>query len=660
MSGGFEALSQNFDARLNWYGPVTAPRAGVAGFAQVQLEGPRIFMTGGHEVALRGVDAEVGTRLPLEYANLDPNLFELRAYAGAYYFDHDQAVGNVAGVKGRLELRINDVLPAVPGTRLTAEYEVSHDDYRSTRHEIGMRVRIPLGSTATPPRALSSLTGQERRMLDGIERDTDIVTVRSKAEPVADHLTGVRFDRVAYAGTGASVTSTSAQAGANTLVVLNGTITGGQTLQGNQTLIGGGTTINVRGLRSGLVLPVTAPGAAGRLTSPALNDDNLILDGSNIHVAGLTIVGSGPAGIGDGVDVTSNRTNVFLIGLTISNTGGDGIDIDDNNQVTITNLFTANTDESGIDITDNNRVTVTGATINNAGSDGIQINDGNILTFASITINNSQDDGFEIDDNNVIIITNSMITNPGGDGLQADGRNTLTLTNLHVSNSAGNGLLFNDNNTVVITGGSVTNPGSDGIEMEDGNTVTMTGLTITNMRNGSDGIDIDDRNTVTLTNVTITGPNGDDAIEVDDNNTLTVINSFISNIDYGIYAEGNSSTISVSGTTFSQIGTTIILVDGNNNSLRLLNAVFNAAGTDVLRINAPTTLFVAANTFSGRIGDDVFDFNSAVTVISGSIANINRATIADRLCQSAIGSFTGTIAFADGTVLQDNVGPSCN
>ncbi|MEM9360969.1 MAG: inverse autotransporter beta domain-containing protein, partial [Pseudomonadota bacterium] len=102
LSGGFEALSKNVDLRLNWYGPVTAPQAGVAGFAQVQLQGDQIFINGMEEVGLKGIDGEVGLRLPTEYLKLDPNLFELRAYGGGYHFYSDDAEDNVTGVKGRL------------------------------------------------------------------------------------------------------------------------------------------------------------------------------------------------------------------------------------------------------------------------------------------------------------------------------------------------------------------------------------------------------------------------------------------------------------------------------------------------------------------------------------------------------------------------------
>lgn len=612
MSGGFEALSHNFDARLNWYGPTTSPQAGAAGFTALQFTGTQLFMVGSEEVALKGVDGEVGVRLPLEYASLDPRLFELRAYAGGYYFDDKDSISPVKGVKGRIELRLNDVIAAVPGSRLTAEYEVSHDDVRDTRHEVGLRVRIPLsGRGRRPATALAALSGQERRMLDGIERDTDIVTTRSKEENVSDNLTGVNFDRVAVVGDGGSVTATSAAAGANSLLIVNGTVSGAQTLQGNQTLQSGDSTILVRGRRSGIVLPFTAPGAAGRLTAPGTDNDNLTLLGSNTHLSGLTVVGDGPAGVGDGVDVGSNKSNVFIVGLFVRDTGGDGIDIDDNNQVTINDLRTRETDESGIDANDGNQLTINDGSVINAGSDGVQIDDDNRVTITGLTITNASRDGIAMDENNVVSITGATISNPGVDGV-----------------------FFVNGNTVNISNSTISNPGDDGLFFVNGNTVT-------------------------LRNVTINGP-GDDGIELREDNSLTVIDSTIAGTDYGLFVNGSNGVITITGTTFSAIEEDAILIafGTTNTRLDVINATFTGIGSDVFFVDAPATILISGTRFAGTIGSDVFDFEDAVVIATGSTGNINNATIGDRLCEAdGFGSFTGSIIFVDGTTLQDNVAP---
>ncbi|MEM6499600.1 MAG: right-handed parallel beta-helix repeat-containing protein, partial [Pseudomonadota bacterium] len=395
LSGGFEALSKNVDVRLNWYGPVTAPQTGVAGFAQVQLQGNQISIVGGEEVGLKGIDGEVGFRLPTELLKVNPNLFALRAYAGGYHFYSDDAEDNVTGVKGRLELRVNDVIASIPGSRLTIDYEVSHDDVRDTRHDVGLRMRIPF-SGGQSVRSLALLSHQQRRMLDGVERDTDIVTGRSKREDVEDALTGTDFDRVAYADATTDVTTASTTAGDNSLVIVNGEVQGGQTLQGNQTLMGGGSTISVRGRRSGLVLPFTAPSSAGRLTTPEDDDtDNLVIGGSNTHVSGISIVGTGGSGFGSGVEFWDDKSNVYLTNLSITDSANEGISIGfDNTNIVLQNVNISDVGDDGILLFDGNRaIYIIGGTIENVGGDGIQMAMGNVVTTYGLWISTIWQDG---------------------------------------------------------------------------------------------------------------------------------------------------------------------------------------------------------------------------------------------------------------------------
>src|SRR5690606_35897983 len=111
--------------------------------------------------------------------------------------------GEVAGPKARIEWRIDNILPAIPESRLTFEAEASYDEIREERFEVGVRLRIPLGGKSWG-KELASLTPQERRMSEGLERDTDIVTSNtavttasdSVTEHVEDALTGVDFENV--------------------------------------------------------------------------------------------------------------------------------------------------------------------------------------------------------------------------------------------------------------------------------------------------------------------------------------------------------------------------------------------------------------------------------------------------------------------------------
>ena len=605
LSGGFEALSKNVDMRLNWYGPVSKPQSGVAGYAQVQLQGNQIFMTGGEEVGMKGVDGEVGFRLPTENLRINPNIFELRAYGGGYHFYSDDAEDNVTGVKGRLELRVNDVIASLPGSRLTVDYEVSHDDVRDTRHDVGLRVRIPLNGSKPAP-SLASLSHQQRRMLDGIERDTDIVTGRSKRENVEDALTGTDFDRVAYATT--EVTTTSNTAGDNSLIILNGTVTGSQEIQANQTMQGGGSTIQVRGRRTGLVVPFTAPGTAGRLETPTTNGDNLQLNGSNIHISGITIVGNlgdpgdpGPGNEGNGVSMWNNHKNIFLTNLEISKTW-----------------------DSGILAGSDNEVEITGVTLKDIDADAINFESDNIVVIDDVTITSSSDvsppitrGGIDFDDGNTVVITNTNIKDINGIGID----------------------FGSDNTSIQISGTSITNTnGRNALEFSGGNS------------------------NIVISNVTIEGDgNGsvNAAIELGLSNVAVIWGLHVDGSDRGINMVARGAEANISNSTFANIGGKVF-DSGNEATWSLRNSVVNGADDDVFELGTDDKLFVEGNTFTGDIGGNIFSFERANAVVeTGSTGNVNNTT-SGNLCEaSGSGSFTGSIEFVDGTVLQDNVSP-CN
>ncbi len=578
LSGGFEALSKNVDLRLNWYGPVTAPQTGVAGFAQVQLQGNQISIVGGEEVGLKGVDGEVGFRLPTEYLKVDPDLFELRAYAGGYHFYSADAEDNVTGVKGRLELRVNDVIASIPGSRLTAEYEVSRDDVRDTRHNVGLRMRIPL-SGGQPARALVSLSHQQRRMLDGVERDTDIVTGRSKREAVEDALTGTDFDRVAYANATTDVTTTSTTAGANSLIIVNGTVTGSQDIQANQTLQGGRSTIEIRGRRSGIVLPFTAPGTAGRLEMPDVNLDNLELNGSNIHVSGITIVG----GIGDegtGLSMGDNHKNIYLTNLYISGTPDFGIRGGDNNQVAISSVTLTEIDSDAINFNDDNVVLIYGVTIENTSGGGIDFDAYNTVTISDTRIENIDGEGIDFDINNQLIsITNTVVTNTDGrDALQfSSGNANIKISNVTVRGDVGDAVELGHSNVAVISGLDVV--GSDkGIAMITRNaTAIVSNSTFTDI--GGKVFDSGNEATWSVQNSVVNGAS-DDVFELGTDDKLFVAgNTFLGDIAGNIFSfeqdgaevlDGSTGN-DISGVTFTAGGQVCAVVSGRTFSGSAIN-----------------------------------------------------------------------------------------
>ncbi len=483
VSVGLEALSERFDVRVNGYVPVTEPK-GSPGLAEVFLRGNNILMIGGEEVPLYGVDGEVGVLLfggtrrgGLKGAPVPGKRHELRAYAGGFWFDADEALEEVAGPKGRLEYRINDVISSLPGSRLTIESELSYDEVRDTKFEIGARLRIPFGARGSD--ALSrhaALSGQELRMIEGLERDTDIVTTQSKEENVLDTLTGVNFDEVGFVNGGGDVQGTLDANGPNSLVILNGGTTNGSVTVGpGQTLQGGASTIQVTGVKSGTTANFKAPGAKPFLTQ--ILDQAVVTVDNNTHLAGLRLTGAGSgSGLFDNdgiVPITDGVSNVAITGTMIMDVGGDGIEFNDNH----------------------NKVVITNTSIQNAGRTGIRFTN----------------------DNSNIQIAHTLIDNTGTEGiLFVENNSNVTVSGNTISNTGNGAVLFtNFNSNVTLSSNTISNTGSDGIRFGGGNSATITGNTLTDIRN--DAIDVGGAapNTLTITDNTFAGNIGSNVVEFD-------------------------------------------------------------------------------------------------------------------------------------------------
>ena len=498
----------------------------------------------------------------------------------------------------------------MPGSRLTAEFEVSHDDVRDTRHELGLRVRVPL-SGGSSVRSLASLTGQERRMLDGIERDTDIVTARSKAEGVEDNITGTDFDRVAYVN-GGSLGTVSAANGNNTLVIVNGTVDAGtQTIQSNQTIQGGGSTIAVRGRRSGTVIPFTAPGARPTVINSGGGHVITLTGEGNIHLAGLLVDGNNNGG--HGIQGGSNKTNIAITQNTIQNSDDHGINFGNNNGVIfIDGNNITGSENNGIDFNNNNSsIVITNNNIVNARDHGILFASRNSnITISDNTISSDRDQGIQFASNNSnVTIANNVITSDDAEGILFTNRNTNITVSDNTITSDETGIQFNNNNSnIAISRNTITAISDEAIEFNNRNIgIVISANTLRSI--GSDIIDIDDRNSGLITNnVLLQSGGGSEGIDFEDRNTFTI-----------------------TGNTFNGIGNNAIELDGNN-TLTISSNLFNSP-------NAP--------------GDVLLQVNGGGNALSGS-GNISTVPIT---CNS--GTFTGTVSFVNGTVLQDGV-PPCN
>lgn len=266
---GLELLSVNWEARGNVYiAEDGQKRAGNAfatgdGRPQAVFDGNTINVVSGgtsnftpFETAYSGFDAEMGWLL---YGHEPDNDFELRGFLGGFYFDTDErGYEEIAGPRGRLEMRMYDLAWLGDGSRVTLGVESTWDDVRDVQVGGLVRVRIPLGWA-------DKMGKLERRMTDRIVRDVDIVTNRRDEIIANDRVVepGLFADNNQLIGRVTVIDAdtnnpeqTSNAAGPNSTVIADGSLgaintTGQIVLQPGQTFRGAGFL--VRGSVTGQV-----------------------------------------------------------------------------------------------------------------------------------------------------------------------------------------------------------------------------------------------------------------------------------------------------------------------------------------------------------------------------------------------------------------------
>ncbi|WP_417666780.1 right-handed parallel beta-helix repeat-containing protein [Roseibium sp.] len=392
---------------------------------------------------------------------------ELRVYGGGFWFNDGNVQQEIAGVRTRVEYRVNDLFSTLPGSRLTLEGEFSYDDVRRDKWEIGARLLIPFGNRSSERTvAYAGLTGQELRMMEGLERDTDIVTGPSSGtESVIDVATNVALDRVAIAGD-ASELGTAVGLGANTLIIAQGrgssidvTATDGQALQSSQTLLGGGGTLSVRGASSGTVATFTAPGAKPTLYSADTNTaTGIITLADNTHLAGLNLLGARVGGSingNNGVYGANGLSNIVIERSDISKAGYYAIRLNGS--------------------ADN--VTVSGNTVSQSGHDAPVFNSNN--NAIKVTGNSILDPvyGIYFSNNNtgIVVSNNTIIDSRSHEGIRFGSNNSFTISGNSITNSGDAGISINGDNTGTITGNTVSTAGGAGIYVRfDDNVLSIT------------------------------------------------------------------------------------------------------------------------------------------------------------------------------------------
>ncbi|MDJ0629344.1 MAG: inverse autotransporter beta domain-containing protein [Rhodobacter sp.] len=724
IAGGIEVLNPNWEFRLNGYLPLTDTKrvsssssvtTGPGSTPTLSFVGSQLFLTSGggrttttvDELAMYGVDVEFGVRVPLNgngpavSRNSGSRALpkhDLRLYGGAFYFDHDDFAGEIAGVRARAEWRVNDVIAALPGSFAAFDVAYQYDDVRDGLFQAGLRLNVPLGrkrSAVAPDRYDPLMTGF-------IQRDPNVVTRLSTrtrttgtalfTEPVNDALTGTELNQTIFVGSGDLQTQID-DAGANShIVVTDGAaFTGAFDLPDDVTFQGAGTDLTVRGRTSGRTAVYSEAGTTPTLTylgvGPA-GQPNLTV-GSNTHVLGFNIVGEGgttyPGAAdaihaghlrsgNDGIQGRTNASNTFVRRVNVSDTGGDGIDFTlGGTGINIFNTDIFDAHGHGLALVLNNAtVNVANVNIQNAGDDGVSImgtpGDSSVLNFSNVTVGLSADSGIDIlDAGGTFTFANTDISGTsGGEALSVRGGDAA------ITFDANSSVAHNSDPAAVrVAPGSASNTGSlafdgvvnatagIGLEFIDANGTYDFNGQVT-LSGGNAGIDIlgDSAGTFTFANTSIADPAGiglnidGGSADVNFNGSLSQTNN-ASAVSINNHSTG---TLSFAGTIDATNGDGLQFndADGTYNFNGQVTLSGGDAGIDILGGSAGTFTFTNTDiTDPSGAGLHIQDSDATVNFgVNSSITQSNNAeTVSVNNHMGGTLTFDGLINGSNGTGL---------
>jgi len=192
----------------------------------------------GKERARRGIDAEIGGRLPVFE---DDSKLQLKVFGGSYWYG-GRNLDDMFGAKLRAELTFADLPGLSDGSTVSLGVTGTYDNEDKLKGAVMARLRIPFGATGSTGNAFDPMTQR-------VERSTRIHThagATGDIEAAQLANSGRNAGRVvtvsSASGSASDINALIGAAGANALILTDGNLGVDQALAlGNgQTLLGGG------------------------------------------------------------------------------------------------------------------------------------------------------------------------------------------------------------------------------------------------------------------------------------------------------------------------------------------------------------------------------------------------------------------------------------
>ena len=453
---------------MNGYLPETGIKSG-GGFngAVAELINGNIVIGTSAESALPGLDFEVGRF----FGSWQSSKMEaaLRGYIGAYHFDRaDDSASAVSGPRAGLELRLFNLDLLGEGSRVTLTGQVQYDSTRGTQGLGMVSLRVPLG-TRILGRTAPKLSPLERRMVDRIVRDIDVVTSATSttvSEAAINARTGSLITGAAVVQAGGDLPGTSTKLGANSVLVLDGSkgaIATNKTtnVHNGQEVMGGGSKLQVIGASTGAKATFTAPGTRATINAAGATAFTLT-NVTKAQIQGLDIATTGAKAFGISNDGGSNNS---FSNVTIATSGSfaNGItnSVSDNNSFSNVTIATSGINAHGIfnDSGSNNSFSNVIIATSGSGAHGIFNHDGRNNSFSNVNIATTgfSAHGIFNDRGKNNSFTSINVTKAGGNGIHIDTSSGITL-NKSVFTNIGGSVVGLSNADVSGSGNVATTP----------------------------------------------------------------------------------------------------------------------------------------------------------------------------------------------------------
>ncbi len=586
---GLEAIGEKWDGRVNLYTPIGNERKlAYTGATTASVVGTQLFVQDGRvfETAMSGYDVELGHALP----GLDnvPYLDDVYAYMARYKF-HGDNVGDVDGFRARTRADFGDWL------RLGVEYQFS-DEVRGDSVFAEVRVRMPFSGWSEASKKRTKLTPIQRRMMEPIQRDVDIVT---QAEPLVAPVAALAADgtqsnvyfvdnTAAAGGDGSEAnpfdTLAAAQAAAgayDTVYVLRG--------DGMITNMDAGFTLDDVGQRllgSGIALTVDTSSIL--LPDSALNIDLSSLSGYAIKSASVAPVITNTGG--DGVTVTAD--NAEVAGITVDNAAGNGVFVTNADDARLHSLTATGNATHGVyvdvDATTINMVSIADVTASTNGSRGILVETDNAGVIETVNVSNSTTN------TNVLRGVNVQSVNAGSR------IGTVNVSGVMANNNTDSGISVGAS-----TGGLVENAVIDSISATSN---TSRGIHV--FSTGSSGASNVNNVTVSNSSITLSGTygisiDGDASDNIGQVNLLNTSTTFSARSGIQVVTEAQISDVFITDVTASNNTQAGIVIQPTNSGQITGDVTIRGSVTD-----SNTTDGILVQPVSGSSIDDIIIENS--------------------------------------------------